>query len=47
MPVLLTTPEEWELWLFGSLDEAKALQRPLPNDKLQIVAKRKSWTSNP
>jgi putative SOS response-associated peptidase YedK len=38
MPVLLTHPDEWDMWLEGSIDEAVALQRPLPNEKLQIVA---------
>jgi putative SOS response-associated peptidase YedK len=38
MPVILTTEQEWGTWLDGSIDEAVALQRPLPNEKLQIVA---------
>ena len=38
MPVLLTTAEEWDTWLTGSIGEAVALQRPLPNDLLRIVA---------
>jgi putative SOS response-associated peptidase YedK len=38
MPVLLTTAEEWETWLTGAVDEATALQKPPPNDALQIVA---------
>ncbi len=38
MPVLLTTPDQWDTWLEGSLDEAVALQRPLPHEKLRIVA---------
>lgn len=38
MPVLLRTAEEWETWLVGSAGEATALQRPLPNDALRIVA---------
>ncbi|MDQ6703754.1 MAG: hypothetical protein M3Z96_11975 [Pseudomonadota bacterium] len=32
MPVLLNT------WLMGSADEATALQKPLSNDALRIVA---------
>ena len=38
MPVLLTTPEEWDIWLGGSVEEATALQRPLPVHLLKIVA---------
>jgi len=39
MPVLLTAEHEWDAWLEGTVDDAIALQRPLPNEKLQIVAK--------
>jgi putative SOS response-associated peptidase YedK len=38
MPVLLTKSEDWDMWLSGSIAEAIALQRPLPNELLQIVA---------
>ncbi len=38
MPVLLTTEHEWDTWLTGSVDEAMALQRPLPNGALRTVA---------
>jgi putative SOS response-associated peptidase YedK len=38
MPVLLTTPEEWDAWLGGSIEEATTLQRPLPNALLKIIA---------
>ena len=37
MPVILTSREEVETWLTVDWREAKALQRPLPADLLEIV----------
>lgn len=39
MPVILTKEEEWEMWLHAERDQALALQRPLPDNSLIIVAK--------
>jgi putative SOS response-associated peptidase YedK len=38
MPVILTTPAEFERWLEADTVDALALQRPLPDDALRIVS---------
>lgn len=39
MPVILTTPAEFDRWLEADTADALPLQRQLPDDALRIVAK--------
>jgi putative SOS response-associated peptidase YedK len=39
MPVILTSEEEREVWLRAPWEEARSLQRPLPDGSLQVVAR--------
>lgn len=39
MPVILTEPDDWEMWLTAGIEDAVQLQRPLPDGTLEIVAR--------
>ncbi|WP_309642964.1 SOS response-associated peptidase family protein [Phenylobacterium sp.] len=42
MPVILTTPQDCETWMTAPWSEAAALQRPLPDGFLSVVARSRS-----
>jgi putative SOS response-associated peptidase YedK len=39
MPVILTKPEDLDVWISAPAEEALKLQRPLPDNSLMIVAR--------
>ena len=39
MPVMLTAPDEIDLWMNAPAEEALELQRPLPDASLVIVGR--------
>lgn len=39
MPVILTTPDELEAWMTAPASEVPAMQRPLPDGALRVVAR--------
>ena len=47
MPVILTTVDEFDIWLTAPAEEALVLQRPLPDDALRIVARGERSDRNP
>ena len=47
MPVILTSSDEADRWLEAETANALALQRPLPDDALRIVAKGEKEDATP
>lgn len=47
MPVILTGPDEFEAWLTAPAGEALALQRPLPDHVLRVIAKGEKHDPSP
>ena len=46
MPVVLTKPDEIETWMTAPAADALALQRPLPDGALRIVARGRKMDGN-
>lgn len=42
MPVILTSEADIELWMTGDWEQAKALQRPYPNDAMAVLPVQKA-----
>jgi putative SOS response-associated peptidase YedK len=46
MPAILTTKDEVEIWMTAPWEEAKGLQRPLPDDALKLIPIADDFTPN-